>query len=66
MANPEKLRQLLKQLKNEHRLLDIKIQTLMNSPIINSIEMQKLKRRKLILKDEIAKIENELLPDIIA
>ena len=66
MANLEKLRVQLAQLKHEHRLLDLKIQEISNSTNVNSIELQKLKRRKLFLKDEIARIVNSLLPDITA
>jgi hypothetical protein len=32
----------------------------------DQVQLQRLKKRKLLLKDQIAKIENELLPDIIA
>jgi hypothetical protein len=54
------------QLKSEHRGLDEEIRRLEAEPPYNPIEMQRLKRRKLALRDLITRLESNLLPDIIA
>jgi len=56
----------LGQLKSEHRGLDEEIRRLEAEPKFNPIEMQRLKRRKLALRDLITRLESNLLPDIIA
>ena len=53
-------------LKSEHRDLDEAIARLTDEVPANNLELQRLKKRKLALKDLIAKLENSLLPDIIA
>ncbi len=60
------LRARLNGLKQQHRALDIEIGALDAGGILNQIRLQKLKKRKLALKDEIAITEDQLLPDIIA
>jgi hypothetical protein len=62
----ETLRAKLVALKTEHRELDDAIALLAARPPIDQLELRRLKKRKLFLKDQIAKIESELLPDIIA
>lgn len=62
----EQLREKLVQLKEEHRDLDDVISRLMTTPPVDFIQLQRLKKRKLMLKDEIEKIESALIPDIIA
>ncbi|OUR79894.1 hypothetical protein A9Q83_02805 [Alphaproteobacteria bacterium 46_93_T64] len=62
----EALKQRLAELKTEHRDLDIAIDALINSGNYNNLQLQRLKKRKLILKDHIFVTENALLPDIIA
>ncbi|MBE7638281.1 DUF465 domain-containing protein [Sneathiella sp. P13V-1] len=62
----EALRQRLAELKTEHRDLDIAIDALINSGNYNSLQLQRLKKRKLTLKDQIFLTENALTPDIIA
>jgi len=52
-------------LKTEHRELDEQIATV-EQGAGDGIRLQKMKRRKLALKDQIAKLESQLLPDIIA
>lgn len=66
MDNEQELRPLLEKYKLEHRLLDERISEIMIEVTQNNFELQRLKREKLLLKDKIAKIENALLPDIIA
>jgi hypothetical protein len=62
----EDLNKMLEELRTEHRDLDIIIQQLSDSTPIDFLRMQRLKKRKLFLKDSISKIESMLLPDIIA
>ena len=53
-------------LKDEHRDLDDAINRLSEQVPANNLHLQRLKKRKLALKDLISKLENSLLPDIIA
>jgi len=62
----EFLRQRLAELKSEHRDLDDVIDRLSEKRPVDQLQIQRLKKRKLRLKDDIAKIESRLLPDIIA
>lgn len=62
----EMLRARLEQLKTEHGDLDRAIDALIESGNYNSLQLQRLKKRKLILKDQIYATKNMLLPDIIA
>ena len=64
--NTEALKAKLAAPKTEHRDLDEVIARLAERVPIDQLELQRLKKRKLMLKDQIAKIESELLPDIIA
>lgn len=56
----------LEELRSEHRDLDDVIQRLAETSPFNQLQIQRLKKRKLGLKDQIAKLESKLLPDIIA
>jgi len=60
------LQKMLEELKVEHRDLDIIIQQLADATPIDFLRLQRLKKRKLFLKDSISKIESMLVPDIIA
>ncbi|MGH6983019.1 MAG: YdcH family protein [Stellaceae bacterium] len=62
----EAIKTKITELKAEHRLLDDDIRRLEEGAPFNPIEMQRLKRRKLALKDLLARLESKLLPDIIA
>lgn len=62
----EELKAKLAELRTEHRDLDDVIDRLALAAPLDQIQMQRLKKRKLLLKDQIAKIETVLLPDIIA
>ena len=53
-------------LREEHRALDSAIQALQENAPYDQISIMRLKRRKLLLKDEIAHWEDQLTPDIIA
>jgi hypothetical protein len=56
----------LEELRTEHRDLDEVIQRLAETSPFNQLQIQRLKKRKLALKDQIIKLESKLLPDIIA
>jgi len=60
------LRALLAHLSEEHRDLDAAITAMTESGVRDQLILTRLKKRKLQLKDQIAKIEDALLPDIIA
>jgi hypothetical protein len=62
----EDLHRMLEELKTEHRDLDIVIQQLTDAVPVDFLRLNRLKKRKLFLKDSISKIESMLLPDIIA
>lgn len=64
--NEERMHHRLAQLQSEHRDLDDLIARLSDEQPFDQLQIQRLKKRKLGLKDEILKIESELLPDIIA
>ena len=56
----------LMELQSEHRDLDDVIARISEMHPFDQIQLQRLKKRKLALKDQIRRIENQLLPDIIA
>ena len=60
--NVEKLRQL----RIEHRDLDEVISRLSMDMHINELQMKRLKKRKLLLKDQITRLESEQIPDLNA
>lgn len=60
------LQEQLARLQQEHRDLDAAIAALAMSPGSDVIQVQRLKKRKLILRDKIRSIEDQLTPDIIA
>ncbi|HEX4553475.1 MAG TPA: DUF465 domain-containing protein [Xanthobacteraceae bacterium] len=60
------LRAELTRLRQEHRDLDIAIESLQGSPAADILQVQRLKKRKLVLRDRITFIEDQLTPDIIA
>jgi hypothetical protein len=62
----QKLRAALAQLKLEHRDLDTAIASLEQAVRTDQLQIRRLKKKKLALKDEIARVEDELCPDIIA
>ena len=53
-------------LKTEHRDLDAAIEALRASAAPDQLQLARLKKRKLRLRDEIALLEDQLVPDIIA
>ena len=54
------------ELRQEHRDLDAAIDALSFSGVSDPMQLARLKKRKLRLKDEIAQLEDMLIPDIIA
>ena len=60
------LRAALARLMQEHRDLDAAIEALENAPGRDRLQIQRLKKRKLHLRDRITFIEDQLTPDIIA
>jgi hypothetical protein len=67
--NADEERQLmseLERLKQEHRDLDSAIDALTSVPGADRLQLQRLKKRKLQLRDQIQRIEDQLFPDIIA
>lgn len=65
-AEVESLKQKIHQLQTEHRDLDDVILRLSQSHAQDQIQLQRLKKRKLFLKDQIAMLERQLEPDIRA
>jgi hypothetical protein len=67
MEDQETIRGKLNELRTEHRDLDQAIAALSTSlGGAESLSLQRLKKRKLQLRDQITKLESKLLPDIIA
>ena len=56
----------LKELRVEHRDLDDVIGRLSIDPRVDQLQLRRLKKRKLMLKDQIARLESELIPDLNA
>ncbi len=67
MDQTEVLRFKLEELRRRHRSLDDAIKALEESPVgRDSLDLRRLKKQKLGLKDEIARLEDKITPDIIA
>ena len=56
----------LRQLESEHRDLDDVIERLADDTPFDQLKLKRLKKRKLILKDEMTLLQSRILPDIIA
>jgi hypothetical protein len=65
-TDSELIKRKLAELLSEHRDLDDVIARVTDSGPFDQLQVQRLKKRKLLLKDEIARLESKLLPDIIA
>ncbi len=66
MAEDDPRKRRLATLREEHRKLDTTIAELTAQGSFDQLEVKRLKKRKLQLKDEIARLESALVPDIIA
>lgn len=64
--NEQELRNQLDKLRSEHRALDSEIINLETGLNADQLTIRRLKKQKLALKEQIQKIEDQLLPDIIA
>jgi hypothetical protein len=62
----EMIRIRLQVMRREHRELDQAIQDLAASTVPDQLTLQRLKKQKLALKDQIVRLEDQLIPDIIA
>ena len=65
-ADRVELMQRLVALQVEHRDLDVLIQRLVGDPAHDQLQVTRLKRRKLLLKDQMARIERQIDPDVSA
>ncbi|MDX5333612.1 MAG: YdcH family protein [Gammaproteobacteria bacterium] len=64
--DPQQIRERLEALKVEHRDLDEIILRLADNPAQDQLQVTRLKKRKLQLKDAIARLESRLIPDLNA
>jgi len=66
MSHPEQVRQRIIELEVEHRDLDVVINTLTKEPDHDELQLRRLKKRKLQLKDHITLLKIQLTPDVPA
>ena len=64
--NDDDPREVLRLLKAEHRRLDEEIELLRSSGNCDQLELARMKKKKLALKDEIQVLSDRIIPDIIA
>ena len=60
------LRERLANLKEQHRDLDVAIASLEEANARDQLQLRRLKKQKLMLKDKISRLEDQMIPDIIA
>jgi len=66
LTDPAEITRRLVDLRQEHRDLDAAIERLAIAPGADELQLRRLKKRKLLLKDCIAKLESRLIPDLDA
>jgi hypothetical protein len=66
MDGQEIIKQQLERLEHEHHDLGDMIERMLDAAIVDQIAVQRLKKRKLLLKDQISNLRSRILPDIIA
>ncbi len=64
--NTAEMLELLENLKEEHRRIDIEIGALEETGVVDVLKVRRMKKIKLSIKDQIVFLENQLTPDIIA
>ncbi len=62
----EDLLQLLRTMRQEHREIDDNLKRLLKFKYVDQLQIQALKRKKLQLKDQISRLESDLIPDLPA
>lgn len=65
-VDPEFLRERFEELRTEHRDLDDVIARMSEAVYVDQLQLRRLKKRKLALKDQMARIESLLIPDLDA
>ena len=65
-ANGPSLATRILQLQEQHRALDLEIEELYAYPYRDQLLLQRLKKKKLLVKDTIARLKDELIPDLNA
>lgn len=66
VESAEEIKRRIGELNLEHRDLDRAIEALEQNPLHDELQLKRLKKRKLMLKDQIARLESELIPDLNA
>jgi hypothetical protein len=66
MESAEEVKRRIGELNLEHRDLDRAIEALEQNPIYDELQLKRLKKRKLMLKDQIFMLQRQLVPDIPA
>ncbi|MFZ6816642.1 YdcH family protein [Undibacterium sp. Rencai35W] len=66
MSHPEQIQQRIIELEVEHRDLDIVIETLVKDQNHDELQLRRLKKRKLQLKDHITLLKMQMMPDVPA
>jgi len=64
--DPAAIAERLAELRMEHRALDEAISRMDASPYVDQLQLRRLKKRKLLLKDLISRLESDLIPDLDA
>lgn len=64
--DPSQIAQKLAELRLEHRDLDDVIERMLGQPFVDDLQIRRLKKRKLRLKDMIGRLESTLIPDLDA
>jgi len=66
LESAEGIKRRISELNLEHRDLDRAIEALENNPLHDELQLKRLKKRKLMLKDQIFMLQRQLVPDIPA
>lgn len=64
--NTDELEQRIYDLRTEHRDLDDAILLLEQGPYVDQLQLRRFKKRKLLIKEQLAKLESKLIPDLDA